>query len=712
MQNLFERAVPVWERGKACEKNYTLLFRTILPKGETVSLRLTGASTYQVFVNGELLATGPARAAHGFYRVDELSLEEALDREKNVLVIQVAGYYINTFYLLEQPAFLCAEVFVDGVCIAATGKEGFCARAMKERVQKVQRYTYQRTFVEVYQWDADVERFQTDPSAVFEEVVLEVQDKKQYLERGVYYPLYEKERAAFIREQGRVGLSDVPVREYKDRSLCYIGESLRGYRQEELDVCITDELCRQIYKPEVVLDAGQENMQEVEDIFLKNDRYVTLSFGKNLSGAVEFEVECSSETALYMTFDEIQTEDDYGFRLFDMANVVMWHLEPGTYHLRTFEPYTMQYLRFASIGGECMIRKVCMRRYGYPELQKTIRTDNIRLQKIFDAAMETFRQNAFDIFMDCPSRERAGWLCDSFFMGRCEYVLTGKNQVERNFLENYAMAFNGTVPEGMVPMCYPSDSELKAEYIPQWGIWFVLELCDYYRRSQDEKMLLQAWPRVEALLGYFKRYENEYGLLERLDGVQMVEWSDSKKYMNDVNFPTNMLYAKMLECVGRAYGRPELAERAGYLKKRIYEMSFRDGFFVDNAVRDEDDILQITRNKSECCQYIAFFTDVADMDNSEALWQVLVRDFGFQRRTNNKWEEVAYANAFIGNYLRMELLCRYGEHDMLLHDIEEYFYYMAEKTGTLWEYEGNHASCNHGFASYILYLFNELGMIQ
>ena len=29
--------------------------------------------------------------------------------------------------------------------------------------------------------------------------------------------------------------------------------------------------------------------------------------------------------------------------------------------------------------------------------------------------------------MDCPSRERAGWLCDSYFTAKTEYVLTGTN---------------------------------------------------------------------------------------------------------------------------------------------------------------------------------------------------------------------------------------------------------------------------------------------
>ena len=52
---------------------------------------------------------------------------------------------------------------------------------------------------------------------------------------------------------------------------------------------------------------------------------------------------------------------------------------------------------------------------------------------------ETFAQNSFDIFTDCPTRERAGWLCDSFFLGRAEYEFTGTNLIERSFLENYML---------------------------------------------------------------------------------------------------------------------------------------------------------------------------------------------------------------------------------------------------------------------------------
>lgn len=53
--------------------------------------------------------------------------------------------------------------------------------------------------------------------------------------------------------------------------------------------------------------------------------------------------------------------------------------------------------------------------YKHPPLKYTPKFGDKEICKIADAAVETFRQGSVDLFMDCPSRERAGWLCDSFF---------------------------------------------------------------------------------------------------------------------------------------------------------------------------------------------------------------------------------------------------------------------------------------------------------
>ncbi|MBQ4627911.1 MAG: hypothetical protein IJB44_02405, partial [Clostridia bacterium] len=69
-------------------------------------------------------------------------------------------------------------------------------------------------------------------------------------------------------------------------------------------------------------------------------------------------------------------------------------------------------------------------------------------------------------------------------------------------------------------------------------------------------------------------------------------------------------------------------------------------------------------------------------------------------------------NAFIGNYLRCDLLRMAGLNEKLDEDIRGYFDYMAQTTGTLWEHVNTSASCNHGFASHVLVWLDHLGYMN
>lgn len=63
---------------------------------------------------------------------------------------------------------------------------------------------------------------------------------------------------------------------------------------------------------------------------------------------------------------------------------------------------------------------------------------------------------------------------------------------------------------------------------------------------------------------------------------------------------------------------------------------------------------------------------------------------------------------FIGNYLRLDVLLRYGLHDRLLEELKGYFLNGARKTGTLWENNTEVASCDHGFASHVIYILDAI----
>jgi alpha-L-rhamnosidase len=232
-------------------------------------------------------------------------------------------------------------------------------------------------------------------------------------------------------------------------------------------------------------------------------------------------------------------------------------------------------------------------------------------------------------------------------------------------------------------------------------MWFIVQIEDYASRGGDPELIAKLEPRIAALLDYFEAFENESGLLEKLDSWIFVEWSRANDFVQDVNYPTNMLYSAALEKAGKLYQNDEWLNKAGKVKQAILEQSFNGEFFVDNAVRSESGELVVTENTTEVCQYYAFFFNIATPETHPDLWKKLTTDFGPNRDDTKTFPDVFRANAFIGNYLRMDILSGNGLQSQLLNEVQDYFYYMAERTGTLWENMSAHASCNHGFASYL-----------
>ena len=139
----FQSAMPVWPQGRATRMNDFVEFRASFETkaGEKPILRVTGSSVYRIRLNGEFAGYGPARAAKGFFRVDEWPL--ATREGRNDLTVEVSAYNCNNYYIAEWPGFLQAEVVADGRVLAATGRDfGACETP---RVTKCSRYSFQRT---------------------------------------------------------------------------------------------------------------------------------------------------------------------------------------------------------------------------------------------------------------------------------------------------------------------------------------------------------------------------------------------------------------------------------------------------------------------------------------------------------------------------------------------------------------------------------------
>lgn len=707
MKDFFRKALPVWLDGLETERNITAgLYTTINSSDGQATLTVATAGFYRVFVNGRFVTYGPARCAHGYYRVDEVVLP--LENGCNHIALEVVNYYINSFASLMQPGFIQAELVAGGDVCAATGGTGFTTYRLTERVRKMQRYSYQRPMSESYRLSAAVYGWRCgNPGATAIPWKTVETQSKRLIVRSIapfHFPVCSAEKTVSV---GEFKTGVIPENYKRDRSLTDLGDPadacLGGWPQDELEIRLSDEV--QQWQITELRPVGREYSGETS---VTSGQFTILSLPGEKTGFIAADIVCTGTGTLYLTFDEtLRSDGDVDPLSMECMNAIRLDVEPGEYAFQSMEAYGFRYLKLACAEGTFVIRNVHVKEFICPQpIAATYSGEDPELAAVFDAAVETFRQNAVDIFMDCPTRERAGWLCDSFFTARTEWTLTGDNVIERAFLENYRLPERfDFLPDGMIPMCYPADT-LGKQFIPNWAMWFVLQLEDHVLRTGDLAFVQPFRDRVYALLRYFARFENGDGLLEKLENWVFLEWSRANLLVQDINFPTNMIYARMLKAVSALYGDPAAGDKAERLIACIRERSFNGRFFTDNEVYKDGKPVS-SGESTETCQYYAFFTGVATPERYPTLWQTLLQDFGPKRAERGLWPNIWPSNAFIGNYLRLELLLRQGEYAQLIDECRGYFAYMAKRTGTLWENITDYASCNHGFASYAAVLLLE-----
>lgn len=688
---MFEHSKPIWIQGADGEMNGLYAFVFPFTAGrEEISVHIAACDVYQAYCNGEFIATGPARCGDGYYRADCLFLKNHVREGENFLTVFVAGYNVNCFeYLCAEP-FLQLEALAGGKFLFGTGGDT-AAYAVSEHEQRTARYSFQRTFTEVWHLNDSYARLRGGRGKRQVQTI-EVGTKK-ILPRLSAYPKFSRADGVVIG-CGKMSLREEDFNARKLNGVPFLEprDEYRAYPQSELTANVYRELCSMRTLEKGKVSGGNT---------LRGGEFRLFDFSVDRCGLIGLDVAAEEDGILYILFDEILTDGDIDALRMDCLNCIKLHISAGERKFLSLEAYTFRYAKIFCFSGNVEIRRFYTADVSCPLADEVKFTcENKKLEKIFAAALNSFRFNAVDIFMDCPSRERAGWLCDSYFTGRVERYLFGKSRIEHDFLENFLLNERERyIPDKMLPMCYPS-LHPDGGFIPTWAMWFVLEL-NAYTQTNGEALKAKAEKKIDRLLEYFAGFENEWGLLEDLPGWVFIEWSKAADFSNGVNYCVNMLYSLVLRTAGEMYGKRELISKGERIAALVREHSFDGKFFTDHAVRENGKIV-FCGERTEVCQYYAFFTGVATPQTYPELFRILTEEFGPDRKNNNPYPDIWFANAFIGNYLRMMILEKYKMYAQLLDEIEGYFLYMADKTMTLWENDTDFASCNHGFASYIL----------
>lgn len=693
----------IWAKGLSEEKNVTLAFVWKCNEEQReVAFSLCAKNAYKIYKNGEMIGAGPARTAHGYVRKDRYFWERLC--KDDVIVVEVCAYNVRCLSVAGNNPCFASEITANGKQIADSFD--FQCYRLTDRKQKVLRYSFQRAFVESYDMQQCRTALYKSDASAYPSMLTETVASPQILSRNVPYPTYEEARVFSPVERGTI--QEKTEYEVWQNRAHEITEKFDGFPLQDLEEDVREEVC----KMDFVVDDTRTPM------YFTENQYGVFDFERILSGFFKMQVEVHSDAVLYLVYEEVDSNENgkgivLDFKRSETCNIIKYTLKKGLYNLSAFEPVSARYVRVCVTQGEVDIHNFgfTLVENPYPQKIRYLIQDEA-LSKIVRSAQNTLAQNSVDLLMDCPSRERAGWINDSFFSGRAEYVLTGENLALYNLLEGYALSPElDDLPKGMVPMCYPGDFPDK-DFIPQNAMWFIIVLHDYYQRTKDQRLIDLCKEKAYGILGYFSKFENEFGLLEDLDGWKFIEWSmaNDPAFVCGVNFPTNMQYSKMLRCMGELYQDHSLIVKAEKMQERIRELSFDGKFFNDNAVRNGKELVR-TNNTTETCQYFAFFFGVASRTDYAELYNTLMQEFGYGRK-EDEYPTVYPSNALIGFLLRLDLLRQDKQYEKLLNEVKAYYTKMAMMTGTLWEHKDTRASLNHGFASYVAtFILEALGFI-
>ncbi len=585
----FRSAKPIWPAGREKEMNLWMGFRAIFeaPAGKRVYLRVAGCTFYHTYINGKFHGWGPGRTPQNFARVDFWDITPLLANGKNIIAIEVAGYNVNAYYVLDQSSFLQAEVVTESEVLASTGGAGiqFRARSLPHHIEKVQRYTFQRTFSEVYHLQPDSNSWREQAGAPFQPIACAVQPQRKLIANGVPCPDYRKRQPEMIAAEGEFDWSGkAPKTLMDDRSIpsaARIGPDMLGYKWDDLEEI--PYLEAQKTKTTVNNRIDQPYDPKAVQV-VKEGEFKTFDFGTDLPGFFGAHVKVNTPSKIYFTWDETLVDGDVNFKRLMCCNVLAYTLAPGEHHLETFEPYGLEFLKLMVLSGECEVDGVFIRELAAPDVWTAdFHCSDARLNRIFAAGREVFRANVLDTYQDNPTRERGTWLCDPLFSASAAPLLCGHAKVERNLFENYMLPDHfGPLPEGMLPNCYPAD-HTAGDFSPNWAMWFIVQLEAYYGRSNDREIVDGLRARVLKVFDYFRPFQNEEGLLHDLKGWVFVEWSKSNEYVQPISYPTNMLFAAAMAATGRMYNLPQMVEQAARLRELIRKQSYDGQFFVDNG---------------------------------------------------------------------------------------------------------------------------------
>lgn len=158
--------------------------------------------------------------------------------------------------------------------------------------------------------------------------------------------------------------------------------------------------------------------------------------------------------------------------------------------------------------------------YPYPE-RSTFKSDNEKLNRIFDMCMRTFELCSADTYYDTPYHEQLSYGGDTRVVGNISFYNSTDDRLFKEMLRLYSQSQNQET--GLFKSAYPSRFDFD---MGSWSLAWIQSLNDYYNFRGDKAFVAGFVDKIENVLDFYNRHlDSKNGLIGLLNKQNFIDWS-------------------------------------------------------------------------------------------------------------------------------------------------------------------------------------------
>jgi hypothetical protein len=262
----------------------------------------------------------------------------------------------------------------------------------------------------------------------------------------------------------------------------------------------------------------------------KGDPYVTLDFGKEVTGYVRLRLNGVAGGIVDLGYSEMLRDGqvDYLKEQMNYADRYIMRDGPQDWELFFWKGFRYLQLTFRNCPKPVELESVSLLFTSFAvNYRGSFECSDPLLNRIWDLGRWTLQLCMHDGHEDCPWREQGQWLGDQQVELQTNYVTFGDTALGTKFFRQIAQ---GQDDQGRLPGEYPAEIAVYPQRqpigpgLPTFMAQWVTMLLHHYRYTGDLQVVSELFPNVSRVIGYLGRFQDGDGLLAQVPGFVFLDW--------------------------------------------------------------------------------------------------------------------------------------------------------------------------------------------